>query len=96
MESVDLITIIKAIQKEMATKDFKKTFLYQIDYIDNADMKLLFNVCDKTLYRWRSKLAVPHTKIEGKIVYPRQAIKGMLEQRIANQYVSHFNKKAEE
>jgi len=61
--------------------------------LDNADMKFLFNVCDKTLYRWRTKLVVPYTKIEGRIVYPRQAIKGMLEQRIANQYVSPIKKK---
>ncbi len=93
MDNVVLHVIIEAILKEMATKNFKKSILFQMDFIDNQDMKLIFNVSDKTLWRWRKKQAVPFTKLEGRIVYPRRAIKGILEQRMANCYVSPIKKK---
>ena len=92
MNSVELHIIIEAILKEMAAKNFKKAILFQMDYVDNQDMKLIFNVCDKTLWRWRKKQVVPFYKLEGKIVYPRFVIKSIMDQRMANMYVSPIKK----
>lgn len=74
MEREELHIIIDAILKKIAKNDFKKAILFQMDYVDNQDMKLIFNICDKTLWRWRKKQEVPFTKLGGRIVYPRSVI----------------------
>ena len=92
MDNDELHSIIEAIRKEMEAKNFKKAILFQMDFVDNQDMKLIFNVCDKTLWRWRKNQVVPFTKFGGRIVYPRTVIKSIMEQRMANAYVSPIKK----
>lgn len=55
-------------------------------YLDSADIKQLFNIGDKTLYRWRKNEVIPFTTMGGKIVYPKQAVLGILQQRLDNKY----------
>lgn len=47
-------------------------------FYDNADLKHMFNVSDKTLQRWRKSNLVPYFTLGGKIFYP----------------VAHFKEKA--
>jgi len=49
-------------------------------YLDNEQMKILFNVADKTLYRWRKKQLVFARKIGGKYYYPIHTLMNMMEQ----------------
>ncbi len=55
-------------------------------YLDSADVKQLFNIGDKTLYRWRTKGEIPFAKIGGKLVYPKKAILAILQARLDNKY----------
>ncbi|WP_264520928.1 helix-turn-helix domain-containing protein [Flavobacterium sp. N1994] len=64
----------------------RKLVELEANYYDNADLKQLFKVCDKTLYRWRKTQQVPYAKIGGKIMYSKQAILGILHERMANRY----------
>lgn len=60
--------------------------LYDTDVLDNADMKQLFKVSDKTLYRWRKKEQLLYFKIGGKFYYPKKVLYATLYQRLLNQY----------
>ena len=62
---------------------------YEIDMLDNADMKQIFKVSDKTLYRWRKKEYLLYTKIGGKFYYPKKVLFATLYQRLLNQYPKH-------
>lgn len=46
----------------------------QDDWLDNADVKLLLKISDRTLYRLRSSGQLPAKKIGGKWFYPRKAV----------------------
>lgn len=59
------------------------------DVLDNADMKLIFKVSDKTLYRWRKKGHLLYTKLGGKFYYSRRVLYATIYQRLANQYPQH-------
>ena len=62
---------------------------YEAELLDNADMKLLFKVCDKTLYRWRKQEHLLYYKIGGKFYYPKKILFATLYQRLLNQYPQH-------
>ena len=62
---------------------------YEIDMLDNADMKQIFKVSDKTLYRWRKKEYLLYTKIGGKFYYSKKVLFATLYQRLLNQYPDH-------
>ena len=48
-------------------------------YLDNAQMKQLFNVVDKTLYRWRLADKVISKKQGGKYYYPLYEVMNMMQ-----------------
>jgi len=48
-------------------------------YLDNAQMKLLFKVADRTLHRWRKEKVVFSKKIGGKHYYPLHLVMNMME-----------------
>lgn len=62
---------------------------YDTDVLDNADMKILFKVSDKTLYRWRKKEYLLFYKIGGKFYYPKKILYTTLYQKLLNQYPKH-------
>lgn len=62
--------------------------LFETDLLDNADMKLIFKVSDKTLYRWRKKEHLLYIKIGGKFYYSKKLLYNTLYQRLLNQYPS--------
>jgi hypothetical protein len=51
-------------------------------YFDNADMKQIFKVCDKTLQRWRKKEVVPYLKFGGKYYYAKPLIEAIAKERM--------------
>lgn len=48
-------------------------------YLDNSQMKQLFNVADKTLYRWRKAEKLVHLKQGGKFYYPLHMVMNMMQ-----------------
>ena len=62
---------------------------YETELLDNADMKLIFKVSDKTLYRWRKKEHLLFTKVGGKYYYPKKILFDTLYQRLLNRYPKH-------
>ncbi len=55
--------------------EFQKTFLLLEEsqkFYDNADLKSLLNVSDKTLYRMRKANKIPYIKFGNKFYYPKQ------------------------
>lgn len=48
-------------------------------YLDNSQMKQLFNVVDKTLYRWRKSGKLQFLKTGGKYYYPLHLIMNMMQ-----------------
>ncbi|MGL2966535.1 helix-turn-helix domain-containing protein [Flavobacterium sp. XGLA_31] len=51
-------------------------------YYDNADMKRIFKVCDRTLARWRHKEVLPFLKFGGKCFYPKPVIEALAQERM--------------
>ena len=62
---------------------------YENDLLDDADMKRIFKVSDKTLYRWRKKEHLLYIKVGGKFYYPKKVLYATIYQRLANQYPLH-------
>ena len=62
---------------------------HETDLLDNADMKHIFKVSDKTLYRWRKKEHLLYIKVGGKFYYSRKVLYATIYQRLANQYPKH-------
>lgn len=61
---------------------FKKSKVRQAvekKFYDNADMMQLFNVCSRTLQRWRDEGIVPYKKVGGKIYYLAQKVDDLME-----------------
>ena len=55
--------------------EFQKTFLLLEEsqkFYDNADLKCLLNVSDRTLYRMRKMNKIPFFKVGNKYYYPIQ------------------------
>jgi len=48
------------------------------DWLDNADVKVLLKISDRTLYRLRIGGQLPARKIGGKWFYPRKAVALMI------------------
>lgn len=44
-------------------------------YYDNADMKRMLKVCDKTLYRYRKQNLLKYCIFGGKFYYPKKYFK---------------------
>ena len=81
-------TDTEAIDEEFATTLINQLATFDSDkkYLDSADIKQLFKISDKTLYRWRKNGIIPFTNLGGKLVYPKQAVMGILQQRLDNKY----------
>ena len=50
----------------------------ELRLLDNADIKQLFNISDKTLSNWRKKGLLVHSKISGTIYYDIADIKKLI------------------
>ena len=44
------------------------------EWLDNADLKRLFNICASTIWRWRTAKKLPFKKAGRKLVYSKNAI----------------------
>lgn len=65
--------------RKSAAKRYSERHSVEKKYYDNADMMQLFNVCERTLQRWRDEGIVPFTKLGGKIYYLTQRIDQLME-----------------
>ena len=45
-----------------------------VQYYDNADLKKILHLSDKTLYRWRKSGILPYVKIGGRIYYQKEVL----------------------
>jgi hypothetical protein len=54
------------------------------EWLDNADIKKLFNISDSKLYRLRKSNAIPHTPIGNRYYYPKSYFNLALLQKIKN------------
>jgi len=52
------------------------------EILDSADMKILFKISDKTLYRWRKRNDIPSVKIGNKYFYTKQQVLALLNTRM--------------
>lgn len=62
-------------QMKLLLLEFQKTILLLEEnqkFYDNADLKSLLNVSDKTLYRMRKMNKIPFFKMGNKFYYPKQ------------------------
>jgi hypothetical protein len=64
-----LLSVCKDIKQ---LKDQKRDQIIASTFYDNADVKVLLKVCDRTLYRYRTQKLIPYVKIGKKFFYPRQ------------------------
>ena len=64
--------------------------LYENDLLDNADMKRIFNVCDKTLYRWRKKKSLIYIRIGGKFYYSKRILYNTIYQTMLMECPKHL------
>jgi len=51
-------------------------------FYDNADMKRLFHISDKTLQRMRNNKSIPFVKIGKKIFYPIEHFKKLAQNQL--------------
>ncbi len=49
-------------------------------FYDNADMMQLFNVCSRTLQRWRDEGIIPFKRVGGRIYYLASKVDQMMEE----------------
>lgn len=49
-------------------------------FYDNADMMQLFNVCSRTLQRWRDEGIIPFKRVGGRIYYLASKVDRMMEE----------------
>jgi len=52
----------------------------ELRLLDNADIKQLFNISDKTLSNWRNSGLLVHSKISGSIYYNIADIKKLIKE----------------
>jgi hypothetical protein len=52
----------------------------EFQILDNADIKQLFHISDKTLSTWRTEGIIAYSKIKGKVYYDIKDIRGLLEE----------------
>lgn len=71
---------MKYVQLDLVKSLIKEKQISSI-YLDNADMKMLFNVGDKTLSRWRKNKWVVAKKIGGRYYYPLHLLLNMMEEQ---------------
>ena len=50
----------------------------EFQILDNADIKRLFHISDKTLSTWRSEGIIAYSKIKGKVYYDIKDVRGLL------------------
>ncbi|MDV7187632.1 helix-turn-helix domain-containing protein [Lutibacter sp. TH_r2] len=66
---------------EIITKEFDKSKIdNQIRLLDNADVKQLFKISDKTLTNWKNEGILNPSKIGGTIYYELDDIKNTVQQ----------------
>ena len=71
MEQVlrDLDQALKALMQKVEEEDE--------GFYDNADLKSMLHVSDKTLYRWRQQGLVKFAKMNGKFYYPKSTLRSI-------------------
>lgn len=70
-DSADLVRKIIESLKEMLEHRLEE----DSGYYDNADLKRLLNVSDRTLYRWRQQQLLQFIRLSGRIYYPKSAVR---------------------
>lgn len=65
----DLAQALKAVMQKVEEEDE--------GFYDNADMKSMLHVSDKTLYRWRQQGLVKFAKMNGKFYYPKSTLRSI-------------------
>lgn len=71
MEQVlrDLAQALKALMQKVEEEDE--------GFYDNADMKSMLHISDRTLYRWRQQGLVRYAKMNGKFYYPKSTLRSI-------------------
>lgn len=73
---------VRVLQQEVASiKELLRSLLLQQDeeqWLDSADIKMLFHFSDSKLYRLRKEQAIPYTKIGGRYHYPKSYFNNLL------------------
>ncbi|WP_333599898.1 helix-turn-helix domain-containing protein [Flavobacterium sp.] len=88
MSEVAIAVVLQELQKTNKHLEKLTASYADQDILDSADMKLLFKICDKTLYRWRKKQYFPSRKMGGKYFYSKRIIMAILRTRLETQYHS--------
>lgn len=52
----------------------------EFQILDNADIKQLFHISDKTLSTWRAEGIIAYSKIKGKVYYDIKDVRCLLEE----------------
>lgn len=66
---------------ETITKEFEKNKINnEVRLLDNADVKQLFNISDKTITNWKNEGILNPSKIGGSIYYELSDIKQTIQQ----------------
>ncbi len=71
MEQVlrDLAQALKALMQKVEEEDE--------GFYDNADLKSMLHISDRTLYRWRQQGLVRYAKMNGKFYYPKSTLRSI-------------------
>ncbi len=56
-------------------------------WYDSADIKVLFNISESTLIRYRKEKKIPFTKLGGRFLYPKAFFTKSLMERMENKHL---------
>ena len=76
-----LVVILKTVsenQRRLPLNHVTTESYLSDDLIDNADAKVLLQVCDRTLYRWRKGKLIEYQTIGNKHYYRKSELKRFL------------------
>jgi len=75
---VQILKIVSENQLRLPLTDVVTASYGSDDLLDNADAKVLLQVCDRTLYRWRKKKLIEYQIIGNKHYYRKSELKRFL------------------
>lgn len=76
---IDIYTIL-CVFYELLYNHQNSSPLQEEQYLDSADVKMQFNISERTLYRMRKEGKIPYVYFGRKIFYPKSEIYKMLKQ----------------
>ena len=79
LASVNHIREIEKKLEKVSEKLNENKIAAELQILDNADLKQLFNISDKTLINWRNTGLIPYSKIGGSIYYNLSDVKQLIQ-----------------